>query len=68
MRKENEKFSKVYEGVNSYCSINNLKNDTEYQFRIISIYFDICGSWSDIKTIRTNSFHSVILAESKREK
>ena len=68
MSKKNEKFYKVYEGINSNCSINNLKNDTEYQFRICSTYFDICGSWSEIKTIRTNSVHSAILAESKREK
>jgi len=40
MKKENKnkKFIKVYEGNNNNCNIENLKNKTNYEFRLCSFY------------------------------
>ena len=50
IRKENsnEKFTKVYEGSNYNCLIENLNTNTVYEIRICCIYKDIIGPWSDI--------------------
>ena len=64
-RKEKEEFIKVYEGNNQYCSINNLEFNTNYEFRICSIYNDIIGSWSEIYKIKT--FDSIILKDNERK-
>ena len=71
MRKENKKFINVYEGNNNNCKIENLKKNTNYEFRICSLYNnDLISSWTEIKKIKTNEFKcdSIILLESKREK
>ena len=66
-RKEKEEFIKVYEGNNQYCSINNLEFNTNYEFRICSIYNDIIGSWSEIYKIKTLEFDSIILKDNERK-
>ena len=53
MRKENEKFEKVYEGKNNICSVNNLNNNTNYEFKICSLYNDLIGECTDIQKIKT---------------
>jgi len=68
MRKENEKFIKIYEDNNNNCYINNLEMNTNYEFRICLIYNNIIGEWSQIHKIKTLDFDSNILKESKREK
>ena len=67
MRKENENFSKVYEGNNTNCSINNLELNTNYEFRICSYYNDSIGPWTEIHKIKTLNIDSLLLKESKRE-
>ena len=69
IRKENEKFNKIYEGNNNNCLLNNLSINTNYEFRICSFYNDSYGKWSEIKKVKTNKLDidSNILKESKRE-
>ena len=67
IRKENEKFNKIYEGNNKNCILNNLSINTNYEFRICSFYNDSYGKWSEIKKVKTNDIDSNILKESKRE-
>ena len=69
MRKENEKFIKIYEDNNNNCYIDNLKMNTNYEFRICLIYNNIIGEWSQIYKIKTLNMivDSNILKESKRE-
>ena len=68
IRKENsdEQFLKIYEGNNSNCLVGNLKNYTNYEVRICTIYKDIISPWGKIQKFKT-LFDSVILMESKRE-
>jgi len=63
MRKENQKFSEAYKGNNSYCTINNLEYNTDYEVRICSIYNDISGLWTDIQKIKILNFDSIILKD-----
>jgi len=69
MRKENEKFIKIYEDNNNNCYINNLEMNTNYEFRICLIYNNKIGEWSQIHKIKTliMDVDSNILKESKRE-
>ena len=53
MRKENEKFKFIYEGNNTNYSVNNLNINTNYEFRICSIYNDLIGEWTEIQKIKT---------------
>ena len=53
MRKENENFKEIYEGNNTYYSINNLVKNTNYELRICSIYNDLIGEWTKIHKIKT---------------
>ncbi len=54
-RKENEEFVKVYEGEKDNYTINNLKNNTNYEIRICSIYNNVNGLWSEIKKLTTKN-------------
>ena len=71
IRKEKDKFLKVYEGNETNYQIENLIKNTEYEFRICSIYGDIIGTWTKnikFKTLDINfKCDSKILLESKRE-
>ena len=72
MRKQNKKFTKIYEDKESCCKIDNLKENKNYEFRICSIYNDLVGNWSEIKSIKTlekiyADADSIILSESKRK-
>ena len=69
MRKENEKFKSIYEGNNTNYLVNNLIKNTNYEFRICSIYNDLNGEWTEIQKIKTLNYFidSIILKESKRE-
>ena len=66
MRKENEEFKKIYEGNNNNYLINNLMNDTNYEFIIYSFYNNLIESKSEIYKIKT-LIDSNILKECKRE-
>ena len=70
MRKENKKFNKIYEGNDNNYKVDNLKMNTNYEFRICSLYNDIIGVWTDIQKIKTNEFEcdSKLLIESKKGK
>ena len=68
---KNKKFIKVYEGNNNNCNINNLKMDTNYEFRLCYFYNELIGSWSKLYKIKTNDiefYDSIILKESNKEK
>ncbi len=53
MRKDDEKFKKIYEGNNTNCSIKNLDENTNYEIKICSFYENIIGEWSPIQKIKT---------------
>ena len=67
MRKENEIFNKVYEGINNNYSLNNLKINTNYEFRICCFNDDIIGEWTQIQKFKTSDLDSVILNECERK-
>ena len=67
MRKGNDKFENIYEGNNNYYLINNLTSNSNYEFRIYSIYDDFISSSSEIKKIKTLECPSIILGESNRK-
>jgi len=67
MRKENEEFKEIYKGNNTNYIINNLINNTNYEFIIYSFYNNLIESKSDIYKIKTLNIDSNILKESKRE-
>ena len=69
MKKENEEFEKIYEGNNNNYSINNLSNNTNYEFRICSLLDNTMGEWSEIKKFKIIDFNcdSIILIESNRK-
>ena len=67
IKKENEKFIKVYEGNNNNCLIDNLNKNTNYEIRICSIYNDIISNYSEIYKIKTKDLDSIILRESGKE-
>ena len=50
---KNEKFTKVYEGQDSNCEINNLNEDMNYEVRICSFYNELQSPWSIIQKIQT---------------
>ena len=64
----NEKFNQVYEGNQDNCLINNLKEDTNYEVRICSVYNNFMGSWSKIHENKTSFLDSIILNETKKGK
>ena len=69
MKKENEEFQKVYEGVKNNCLIHNLTKNTNYELRICSVYNDLKGFYSEIKKIKTlniENIDSIILKESNK--
>ena len=68
---KNKKFIKVYEGNNNNCNIQNLKMNTNYEFRLCSFYNnELIGSWSKLYKIQTDLEYcdSIILKESNKEK
>ena len=69
MRKENEIFQEIYEGSDTKCFVDNLINNTNYEFRICSIYNDLIGEWSEIKKIKIELIKcdSIILDESDKK-
>ena len=65
---KNEKFTKVYEGQDSNCEINNLNEDMNYEVRICSFYNELQSPWSIIQKIQTSFFDSVILDRCNNKK
>jgi len=66
IRKENEEFTKIYEGNNNNYPIKDLIKDTNYEFIIYSFYNDLVESKSDIYKIKTlDRIDSNILNESR---
>ena len=51
-RIENEEYKKIYEGKDKFCKIENLKENTNYQFRICTNYNDITGNWVETKKMK----------------
>jgi len=64
MRIGSQQFVEVYNGVNNNCFINNLKQNTIYEFKICSIYKENISPWTEIKKFKTNQFDSIILKDS----
>ena len=57
IRKEKEKYEKIYEENNNNYLINNLLKNTNYELRICSIYNnELISSWSEILKIKTLNF------------
>lgn len=70
IRKDKEKFSKVYDGNEPNFRVNNLIKSTEYEYRICSYFKDVVSNWSEIKQFKTADYTcpSQILIETKRSK
>ena len=69
-KKKNKNFTKIYEGNESSCKIENLKYKTEYELRICTIYNELIGDWTEIQSFKTSEINcdSIILLESKKRK
>ena len=62
IRKDNNKFTVIYEGINNNCFINNLEKNTNYEIRMLSFYNNIISDWTQIYKIKTkNVIESYIL-------
>ena len=63
IRKENSTndFTKVYQGKDSNCLINNLDGFINYEIRICSSFNDLYGSWSKIKKVKTDYIDDSII-------
>lgn len=71
IRKENENFKKIYEGNDNNYFVDNLEINTDYEFRIKSVYNnELKSHWSNILKIKNEDYaiDSMILKESKRIK
>ena len=66
MRKEKEEFNEIYKGENTFCLINNLEKNKNYEFRICSFYKDLKGPWTKIFSAKTLIVNSIILKESEK--
>ena len=62
--KGKDDFVEIYEGFDNNYLIKNLKENTNYEFRICCSYKDLIGKWSEIKNEKTLSFDSFILNDS----
>ena len=69
LREENPnlEFKSVYEDINNFCSIDNLKLNTNYEIRISTIYNNFTSGYSTIQKVKTLEIDSNILKESKRQ-
>ena len=71
MKKEGKKFIEIYEGNNNNYKVFDLKVNTNYEFRICTIYNDLISPWIEIKKIKTLDYdytcESIILLNSKRK-
>ena len=67
IRKENDNFNLGYEDNNNYCTINNLDQGTNYEFRICSFYNNLMSNWTEIYKIETGIIDSVILNQKKKK-
>ena len=66
MRKTNETLIKVYEGNDKSCKIDNLSKDTNYEFRICSMYKNSYGPWTEFHNIKTYIPESIILERTEK--
>ena len=53
MKKEGEKFKRVYEGNNTNFSIKNLDENTNYEIKICSFYENLIGEWTPVQKVKT---------------
>ena len=53
IKKENQKFEKIYEGTKTNCIINDLSKETNYEIRICSSYNNVNNPWSQIQKVKT---------------
>ena len=65
--KGKDDFVEIYEGFDNNYLIQNLMENTNYEFRICCSYNGLVGKWSETKNIKTFSLDSNILNESKRK-
>ena len=64
MRMENKNFVEVYDGINNNnCFIDNLNQNTNYEFKICSIYKENISPWTEINKFKTNNLDSIILKD-----
>ena len=65
-KKNNDSFKEIYQGNNTFCTVDNLIMNTTYEIRICSYNKDFAGDWSEIKEITL--IDSTILNETKKSK
>ena len=71
IRKENSKnnFTKVYEGPDYNCFINNLDSFTNYEIRICSTFNETNSSWTNTEKVTTDYIvESIILSVEDKNK
>ena len=66
LRKENEKFEKIYEGNETNYIINSLSSNINYEFRICSFYNDLISLWTEIKPFNLLKLSNLVLKDNLR--
>ena len=66
LRRENDKFNSIYEGIDMNYKIDKLISNSIYEIRICSKYNNIFSNYSEIKKIKTDRFDSLILNETNK--
>ena len=65
----NDKFSKVYEGKENNCLVENLNDNYYYEFRICCLYNDLIGAWSQIyKVEKQGKIKSTLIKNDEENK
>ena len=68
MKEGKNKFKQVYEGKDYNCKVEQLKPNTNYEFRICSFYEDLFSPWTDIQKVQTITLvDTAILKDDKKK-
>ena len=71
MKKDGKKSRVIYEGKNTNYKITDLKVNSNYEFRICTVYNDLISPWTELKKIKTLDYDyncdSKILSNSNKK-
>ena len=68
LRKEKDKFKKIYEGNSNSYIINNLDFKTDYEFRICCFYNDLIGPWTQVQSFNLSKLNNLVLKNDLKPK
>ena len=63
-KKDDKNYEKTYEGADTNCKIDNLKEKTDYEFKLCTLYNNSFNNWSEIYNVRTKESQIIFDNES----